>query len=212
MLTCTTGLNTSMGHLNDYISRVITNTTNKISNVFVYLTYTTFKHAYKVRQFFKRDLKDDVKLEHVMNYDTFNIYYYTITHKNNQYTFHYLVPNVLKQDEVNKLTNGLIKNTKSHIQEKDNNKRKVLHASFVTENDDMLCEITEDLQLFKYYFDMGTKKKDMLLWKDLLHIIEKKYNKTIDKCSTYLYIILNDEDLTEKTLLLSGLLLEHVRF
>ena len=106
----------------------------------------------------------------------------------------------------------MIKNTKSHIQEKDNNKRKVLHASFVTENDDMLCEITEDLQLFKYYFDMGTKKKDMLLWKDLLHIIEKKYNKTIDKCSTYLYIILNDEDLTEKTLLLSGLLLEHVRF
>jgi hypothetical protein len=212
MVGCTTGLNIAMGRLNEYISNVITNTTNKISNVFVYITFTTFKHAYKVRQFFKRKLKDDIKLEHVMNYDTFNVYHYSITRENQLYTFHYLIPNMLKQDAVNKLTNNLIKNTTANIQKKDENKRKILHASFVTENDDTLCEITEDLQLFKYYFDTGTKKKDLLLWKDLLHIIEKKYNKTIDKCSTYLYIILNDEDLTEKTLVLSGILTEHIRF
>lgn len=212
MASCGTGINKTISCINEYISKTVQKTRDSISNAFVYITFTTFKQIYKVKQFFKKNLKDNVKLEHVLIYDHFNMYYYTITHDNKEHSFHYLIPKSLKEDAINKLTNNLIKNTKSNLQMKSDNKKKILHASFVTENDDMLCEITEDLQLFKYYFDTGTKKKDICFWKDVLHIIEKKYDKVIDKSNTYLYIILNDEELTEKTLLLSGILSDHVRF
>ena len=77
MASCGTGINKTISCINEYISKTVQKTRDSISNAFVYITFTTFKQVYKVKQFFKKNLKDNVKLEHVLIYDHFDIYYYT---------------------------------------------------------------------------------------------------------------------------------------
>ena len=117
-----------------------------------------------------------------------------------------------------------------NIEQKDKNKQRILHVSLQNDQGEFLCDITKDLQQFKYYFDTydssdscnssdneknvtnNEKNKNPLYWKHIIHIIEKKYNTELNANKLYLYLILNDSTLTEKTLLLSSIINDRVLF
>ena len=212
MAGCTDGLKSTLNNINNGIYGFYQTTKSCICNALLSMTFISFKGIYKVKQYFHKTLTDDVKLEYITEYESFNIHCYNIIQDNKIYVFNYLIPNYLHDKEKDILKNNVIKDTKDNIQTKEDNKKCILHASFVTETNDILCDITDELHSFKYYFNNDIKNDDMLYWDDLLHIIQIKYNRTIDKYNTYIYIILNDEELTEKTLLLSGIIHEHIRF
>lgn len=201
-----------MSGITSSLSAFYKNTKSCICNIFLSMTFSSFKGIYKVKQYFHKTLKDNVSLNNITNYGSFSIYSYTITQHDKVYVFNYIIPNNLNEKEIEILKNNLLKDTLENIQTKEDYKKNILHASFVNQNEDVLCDITEELHYLKYYFNSTATKNDMLFWNDILQIIQQKYNRTIDKCNTYVYIILNDEELTEKTLLLSGILNEHVRF
>lgn len=203
---------------------------NAISTFIITNTITTvfflFKCGYSLSKTFKRILNDDIKFKSVVKYDHLQKFSYVIINNNKTYNFSYLVRddnyykeltsseskyNLIHNNEgvlINKLLNDTVDNIKS----KENNKNKILHASLVTDKDETLCDITELLQELKYYFDLESKNPNVIYWKDIIYIIEHKYNKKIEINSTYVYLILNDSDLTEKTVLVSSMLNDNVSF
>ena len=208
----------------------IKNVANAISTFIITNTITTvfflFKCGYKLTNTFKRILNDDIKFQNVVKYDHLQKFSYIIINNNKTYNFSYLVRddnyykeltsseskyNLIHNNEgilIDKLLNDTVDNIKS----KENNKNKILHVSLVTDNDETLCDLTELLQELKYYFDLESKNPNVIYWKDIIYIIEHKYNKKIEINSTYVYLILNDSDLTEKTVLVSSMLNDNVSF
>jgi len=208
----------------------IKNVANAISTFIITNTITTvfflFKCGYSLSKTFKRILNDDVKFKSVVKYAHLQKFSYVIINNNKTYNFSYLVRddnyykeltsseskyNLIHNNEgilIDKLLNDTVDNIKS----KENNKNKILHVSLVTDNDETLCDLTELLQELKYYFDLESTNPNVIYWKDIIHITEHKYNKKIDGNSTYVYFILNDSDLTEKTVLVSSILTDNISF
>ena len=197
---------------------VNTNTViNSCINLFIYIMlksiFTAFKWSFKIKKFFKKKLKNDIKIVEKKEYGTFEINNVVIVHNNTCSTLNYILPVQVKEKVKKTKLDYLINDTIKDIYNIEENKKKILHVSLVNDNNDILCEITSDLQEFKYYFDKTDQHNTCLLyWKDIVCIIENKYNRKLDIPNTYVYIILNDEHLSEKTILLGSILNDNVNF
>ena len=203
---------------------------NVISTFIITNTITTvfflFKCGYKLTNTFKRILNDDIKFQNVVKYDHLQKFSYIIINNNKTYNFSYLVRddnyykeltsseskyNLIHNNE-GVLIDKLLNDTVDNIKTKENNKNKILHVSLVTDNEETLCDLTELLQEFKYYFDLESTNPNIIYWKDIIHIVERKYDRKIDVNTTYVYFILNDSDLTEKTVLVSSIINDNITF
>jgi len=198
-----------------------------ITHFALHSVFSIYKVVFKVQNYFKRIMNDDIKFVDVKEYTHFKIYEYIFIHNNKTYQFNYIIDNDNDSD-----INTLLIDTLNNIENKDKNKQRILHVSLQNENTEFLCDITKELQKFKYYFDLDpgistdevldnnssakqtcTKQiLTLLYWKDIVHIIENKYNRILDPHDIYLYFILNDTVLTEKTLVLSSILNDPVLF
>ena len=193
--------------------QIYDNLWDTITNFAISSIFSIYKVVFKVQNYFKRIMNDDIKFVDVKEYTHFKVYDYLFIHNNKTYQFHYIVDN---DSDVN----NLLIDTVNNIENKDKNKQRILHVSLQNDNEEFLCDITKDLQKFKYYFDLlpdsSTKqactRQTLLYWKDIVHIVETKYNRILDVNCLYLYFILNDTILTEKTLLLSSILNDPVLF
>ena len=193
--------------------QIYDNLWDTITHFAISSVFSIYKVVFKVQNYFKRIMNDDIKFVDVKEYTHFKVYDYLFIHNNKTYQFHYIVDN---DSDVN----NLLIDTVNNIENKDKNKQRILHVSLQNDNEEFLCDITKDLQKFKYYFDLlpdsSTKqactRQTLLYWKDIVHIVETKYNRILDVNCLYLYFILNDTILTEKTLLLSSILNDPVLF
>ena len=191
---------------------IYNNVWNTITHFAISSVFSIYKVVFKVQNYFKRIMNDDIKFVDVKNYTHFKVYDYLFIHNNKTYQFHYIVNNDNDSD-----VNTLLIDTVNNIENKDKNKQRILHVSLQNDNEEFLCDITKELQKFKYYFDLDTDSSttcttQILYWKDIVHIVENKYNRILDVNCLYLYFILNDTVLTEKTLLLSSILNDPVLF
>jgi hypothetical protein len=184
--------------------------------------FTLFKYSYNTYSYFKKAfkkvLKNNIDIINIETYNTFQVMTYQFIKDDFVYVFDFIVKN--KEIDTNKLINLLLEDTNDNIKEKDKNKNLILHASIIESEEIVLCEITEELRKLRYYFNSHKeflinnelKSAHLLYWRDLLEIIEIKYKKKIDPTKVYLYIIYNNNALTEKTILLSSYLDTKIRF
>lgn len=193
-----------------------------LKNLSIQYIFTLFKYSYNTYSYFKKTfkkvLKNNINVIHIENYNTFQIMKYQFVKDDLVYVFDFIIKN--NEIDTNKLLNSLLEDTNDNIKEKDKNKNLILHASIIESEEIVLCEITEELRKLRYYFNSykeitinnELKSAHLLYWKDLLEIIEIKYKKKIDPIKVYLYIIYNNNALTEKTILLSSYLDTKIRF
>jgi len=199
-------------------------------NNFVYVSiqtvFTLFKYGFKAYNYVSKKIKkrliNHIDFKSVKSYNSFEIQTYEFIKDEKTYLFNFLIKNSDKNNT--QLITTLIDDTYENIVEKDFNKNKILHASFMTDNENILCEISEELRRLRYYFDcykeyeyldgkiVKTDSVHQLYWKDIIEIISVKYNREINPNNVYLYTIINDDLLSEKTELLSSMLNKKVRF
>ena len=169
-----------------------------------------------------------ISFQSYINISHIHIYTYQFTFGSNtptNYTFKYILKNIKPHDNTGQaddththlLLNKLISLTNQSLLHKENNKTKILYTGFINENDDLLCDITEELRLFKFYFDHISEHEPLLsphhfTWNDLKLLIEHKYNRYINPLDVYVHTIKNDNDLTETQILLSSILQQTISF
>lgn len=231
---------------------------NQIVNISLQVVFTIFKYGFSTYEYikknFKRILPDHITIVNYTVYNDFEIHTYKFIKDNIVYFFDYIIKN---EDKNNiQLLDEILNDTNNNLINKDDNKKKILHASIMTDTDTFLCDITDLLKRFRYYFDSyneidneidnvidneidltdnsndsdnndsddefeiednceiidSSYSVHKLYWKDILEIINSKYNKNLLPNNIYLYTILNDDELTEKTTLFSSILNKKVRF
>lgn len=149
-------------------------------------------------------------------YDLFKVYSYRFVKDDCEYFFDYIIRNVCEDKD--KLLEKMLKDTYSNILEKDNNKELFLYMSIVLSDETILCCILNEINKLRYHFD-SVDKDTLLYWSDIYEIIKEKYTNNIDEDiklnrlgylndinNLYIYMILNDAELSEKTVLLSSVM------
>lgn len=217
-----------------YPRQIVNNFLDLVTNFTISSIFKLYKVVFKVRTYFKSILNNDIKFIDVKEYTTFKIYNYMFIYNNKTYGFNYIIhkddcSDIIDITDIPDI-DALLQDTVNNIEQKDKNKQRILHVSLQNDQGEFLCDITKDLQQFKYYFDTydssdscnssdneknvtdNEKNKNPLYWKHIIHIIEKKYNTELNANKLYLYLILNDSTLTEKTLLLSSIINDRVLF
>ena len=264
---------------------------DQLINISIDFVFTIFKYGFTTYEFIKKNIKrispDNITISEYIIYENFEIHTYKFIKNNDVYLFDF----IFKKEDMNniQLLDELLNDTSDNLIEKHKNKKKILHASIMTDTETILCDITEVLKKLAYYFDCyneieeyneqyiepteseTTEQNDeseqneeseqsengyegddelrmacdrrhvvedeidivdldinvdvdvdidtdtdqsihKLYWKDILEIVNMMYKKNIQSNSIYLYIILNDDQLTEKTILFSSILNKKVRF
>lgn len=191
-------------------------------------SYIFYRHLKKNVKYVKNSMKsvlgdliidEKFKCYKEKNYDTFKIYSYKIRKDDNDYYFDYLVRNSSIKNEFETL-DKMLNDTYDNIMNKDNNKHMILYLNFMLEDETILCDISDDVNKLRYHFDCEDKNI-VLYWKDIYEIIKDKYtNNEIDSSininerlrylndinNIYLYMILNDNSLSENVVLLSSMM------
>jgi hypothetical protein len=191
----------------------------------IQMVFTVFRYGFNTYNFVSKKLKkklvNHTSLKNVKSYPSFEVHTYEIVKDEHSYLFDFIVKNNHKNNT--KLINTLVDDAYNNAIDKEDNKNKILHVSLMNSNEDILCEICEELRKFKYYFDCykeyncENNKEEYesvhhLYWKDILEIISTKYKKHIDPNTVFIYTILNDDTLSESTVLLSSILDRKIHF
>ena len=203
---------TVLKSLNDCDGAVCIN--EKYYDSFKIYTYKIIK--YKTTDKIKSDDWNNEWIEYIFDYiirnDETNVE--TVTYETNVEMVTDLINMRLNENKTSRLMYK-IKNTMDNIIIKNQNKDKILHVSLILEDETSLCELTSELQKLRYYLDEGE-----MYWKDVIEIVKEKYKNNehardifsdnFYSKKIYVYMILNDSDLTTKTLLLSSVINEYV--
>ena len=190
--------------------------------IFGYIYYSYTKYVY-VRNYVKGYVKNsvgwgegdiNVKYECIDKkvYGNFILYEYRFFKNDLVYRYNYLIRD---GQDTNDLS-FMLDDTYDNLEEKEKNKNVLLHASFMINTDTIICDITNCIINLRYYFDCSDKKK-LIYWRDIYDMIKINYTEGLNESvknerlnilnntnEIYLYLILNDETLTEKTLILSS--------
>ena len=198
-------------------------------------SYIFYRHMKKNIKYVKKSMKTilgDLITEEKFKccketiFDTFKIYTYKITKGDDSYFFDYLIRDSTKRIEFEML-DKMLNDTYDNLLEKDSNRHMVLYLNFMLEDETILCDITEDINKLRYHFDCEDKEM-VLYWKDIYEIIRNKYtndciNSSIDTINErlrylndinniYIYMILNDNSLSENVVLLSSMMDKMIYF
>lgn len=163
------------------------------------------------------------KCYEIKQYDTFKVYSYKIIKDENIYFFDYLLKNECKNNE--EMLNKMLKDTYENIIEKDNNKQMILYINLMLSDETILCDILDDINKLRYHFDC-VNEEITLRWRHIYDIIKHKYtnddidinlknerlNYLNDINNVYIFMILNDESLSEKVIMLSSILDKYILF
>lgn len=185
--------------------------------VFGYIYYSYTKFVY-IKKSIKNYIGNNVNVKYECvgknEYDNFVLYEYRFFKNDSEYKYNYLIRNDQNESGV---FDDTLDDTYDNLEEKEKN-NVLLHASFMLNSDTIICDITNCVINLRYYFDCSEKKK-LIYWRDIYEIIKTDYTKGVSESvknerlnilnntnDIYLYLILNDESLTEKTLILSSVI------
>lgn len=164
----------------------------------------------------KYSIEEKFKCCYVNEYDMFKVYSFKILKDDHVYFFDYIV----RQTDV---LQDMLNDTYENIKEKDNNRQMFLSVNLMIDDETILCDITSELNKLRYHFDCEDKDR-LVYWRDIYEIVKNKYvndyiNNDIkserlkylnDINNLYVYMIFNDEFLTEKIILLSSLMDKYI--
>ena len=158
------------------------------------------------------------------NYETFDVYRYKIIKDDKHYLFDYLVENSCVNKEA--LLKEMLNDTYENIVEKDKNKNMILCINLMLNDETILCDLLREISKLRYHFDCE-KSDTILKWKHIYEIIKYKYtnddnidinlknerlNYLNDINNLYIFMILNDDSLSEKVVMLSSVLDKYILF
>jgi hypothetical protein len=191
-------------------------------------SYIFYRHLKKNVKYVKNSMKSvlgDLIIEEKFTcykekiYDSFKIYSYKIRKGDDEYFFDYLIRDSSQRTEF-EILDKMLNDTYENITEKENNKHMILYLNFMLEDETILCDISDDINKLRYHFDCEDKNM-VLYWKDIYEIVKDKYTNIENDGSIniherlsylndinniYIYMILNDNSLSEKVVLLSSMM------